>query len=133
MISSDSFFLNNGKHTKNDFNLLATRFSTRPALLDLGGHQQSFLEVGIQSSQHGTRTSSIRLPYSPDHKPSTRIGFLDGVLIHNPNDGGIGGIWNRNKEEEMLKKVEMGKNPEECFTEMSKNGKIQDGLGLKMM
>ena len=47
------------------------------------------------------------------------------------DDGGIGGIWDRNKEEEMLKKVEMGKNPKECFTEMSTNGKMQDGLGSK--
>jgi len=33
----------------------------------------------------------------------------------------------------MLKKVEMGKKPEECLTEMSKNGKMQDGLRSKMM
>ena len=30
--------------------------------------------------------------------------------VTSPDDGGIGGIWNRNKEEEMLKKVEMGEN-----------------------
>ena len=45
-----------------------------------------------------------------------------------PNDGRIGGIGNRNKVEEMLKKMKMGKNSRECFTEMSKDGKIQDGL-----
>ena len=33
----------------------------------------------------------------------------------------------------MLKKMEMGKNTKECFTEMSKNRKMQDGLGSKMM
>ena len=52
--------------------------------LGFAGHQQSFLEVEIQSSRHGTRTSSIWLPYSPDHKSSTRFGFQDGVPIHIP-------------------------------------------------
>ena len=33
----------------------------------------------------------------------------------------------------MLKNMEMGKNTKECFTEMSKNRKMQDGLGSKMM
>ena len=47
-----------------------------------------------------------------------------------PADSGIG---DRNKEEEMLKKVEMRKNPKECLTEMSKNGKMQNGLGSKMV
>ena len=29
--------------------------------------------------------------------------------------------------------MEMGKNPKECFAEMSKYGKMQDGLGSEMM
>ena len=33
----------------------------------------------------------------------------------------------------MLKKMEMGKNTKECFAEMSKNRKMQDGLGSEMM
>ena len=33
----------------------------------------------------------------------------------------------------MLEKMEMGKNPKECFAEMSKYGKMQDGLGSEMM
>ena len=33
----------------------------------------------------------------------------------------------------MLKNMEMGKNTKECFAEMSKNRKMQDGLGSKMM
>jgi len=33
----------------------------------------------------------------------------------------------------MLEKMEVGKDPKECFTEMSKNRKIQDGLGSQMM
>ena len=33
----------------------------------------------------------------------------------------------------MLKKMEVGKNTKEYFAEMSKNKKIQDGLGSKMM
>ena len=41
--------------------------------------------------------------------------------VTSPDDGGIGGIWNRNKEEEMLKKVEMGKNSKEGLTEVSEN------------
>ena len=38
-----------------------------------------------------------------------------------PNDSRIGGIWDRNKEEEILKKVEMRKNSKKCLTEVSKN------------
>ena len=33
----------------------------------------------------------------------------------------------------MLEKVKVGKNAKECFAEMSKNRKTQDGLGSKMM
>jgi len=33
----------------------------------------------------------------------------------------------------MLEKMKMGKNPNECFAEMSKYGKMQDGLGSEMM
>ena len=33
----------------------------------------------------------------------------------------------------MLKKMKMGRNTKECFAEMSKNRKMQDGLGSKMM
>ena len=38
-----------------------------------------------------------------------------------PNDGGIGGIRDWNKEEEMLEKMEMGEKSKECLTEMSEN------------
>ena len=38
-----------------------------------------------------------------------------------PDDDGIGGIRDGNKEEEMLKKVEIGENSKECLTEMSEN------------
>ena len=48
------------------------------------GRQQSFLEVEIQSSQHGTRTSSIPLLYPLDHKLSTHFGSQDGVPTHIP-------------------------------------------------
>ena len=48
------------------------------------GALESFLEVGIQSSQHGTRISSIQLLDPPDHKPSTRLGSQGGVPIHIP-------------------------------------------------
>ena len=50
-----------------------------------------------------------------------------------PNDGRIGGIGNGNKVDEMLKKMKMGKNSKERFTEMSKDGKIQDGLRSEMV
>ena len=49
----------------------------------LGGHEEFFLEVEIQSSRHETRIFSTRLLYPLDHKPSTRLGSQDGVLIHN--------------------------------------------------
>ena len=38
-----------------------------------------------------------------------------------PDDGGIGGIRDWNKEEEMLEKVKMGENSKECLTKMSKD------------
>ena len=50
-----------------------------------------------------------------------------------PDDGGIGGIQDRNKEEEMLEKVEMVENSKECLTEMSENWKMHDGLGSEMV
>ena len=48
-------------------------------------------------------------------------GFRTEYQFTSPDDGGIGGIWDRNKEEEMLKKVEMGKNSKESLTEVSEN------------
>ena len=45
----------------------------------------------------------------------------------------ISGIWNGHKDEEMLEKVKVGKNSKECFAEMSKNRKMQNGLGSQMM
>jgi len=42
MISSDYFILNSGNHTKNGFNLLATRSSTQPTFLDLGSASNPF-------------------------------------------------------------------------------------------
>ena len=33
----------------------------------------------------------------------------------------------------MLEKMEVGKDTKECFAEMSKNRKMQDGLGSQMM
>ena len=38
-----------------------------------------------------------------------------------PDDGGIGGIRDWNKEEEMLEKMEMGEKSKECLTEMGEN------------
>ena len=38
-----------------------------------------------------------------------------------PDDGGIGGIRDWNKEEEILEKMEMGEKSKECLTKMSKN------------
>jgi len=121
MISSDSFFLNNGNRTKNGFNLLATRSSTRPALLDLGG-------TSSPSWTWGFKVPNIEpelLPFgSFTHRIISQV--LASVLraeyqVTSPYDSGIGGILNRNKEEEMLKKVEMGENSKECLTEMSEN------------
>ena len=48
------------------------------------GPQELFLGGEIQSFQHETRIFSTRLLYPMDHKPSTRLGSQDGVLIHNP-------------------------------------------------
>ena len=59
--------------------------------------------------------------------------FWTEYQFTSPDDSGIGGIWDRNKEEEMLKKVEMEKNSKESLTEVSENRKMQDGLGSKMV
>ena len=42
-------------------------------------------------------------------------------------------MWNGLKDEEMLEKIEMCKNPKESFAEMSKYRKMQDRLGSEMM
>ena len=44
------------------------------------------------------------------------------------DNGGFGGIWIGYEGEEMLEKVEVGKDAKECFTEMGKYRKMQDGL-----
>ena len=61
------------------------------------------------------------------------MGLRTELQFTAPDDGRIGGIGNRNKEEEMLKKVEMGENSKECLTEMSENQKMKDGLGSEMV
>ena len=103
------------------------------SFLGLAGHQQSFLEVEIQSPDMELEL----LPFgSLIHRIISQVlasDFRTEYQFTSPNDSGIGGIRNWNKEEDMLKKVEMGKNPKECFIEMSKNEKMQDGLGSKMM
>ena len=48
MISSDSFALDSGNNTQNDFNLPATRSFTRPAFLDLGGASNPFWKRGFK-------------------------------------------------------------------------------------
>jgi hypothetical protein len=121
MISSDSFFLNNGNRTKNGFNLLATRSSTRPALLDLGGTSSPFWKWGF-------KVPNMEPEFLPFGSFTRRIisQVLASVLraeyqFTSPDDGGIGGIRDWNKEEEMLEKMEMGEKSKECLTEMSEN------------
>ena len=115
MISSDSLFLNNGNRTKNGFNLLATRSSTRPTLLDLGGTSSPLWKWGF-------KVPNMELEFLPFGSLTRRIinQVLASVLraeyqFTSPDDGGIGGI------EEILEKVEMGENSKECLTEMSEN------------
>ena len=98
---------------KNGFNLLATRSSTRPALLDLGG-------TNSPSWKWGFKVPNMKLKLLPFGSFTHRIisQVLASVLraeyqVTSPDDGEIGGIWNRNKEEEMLKKVEMWENSKE--------------------
>ena len=133
MISSDSLLHNNGYCTKNGFNLHATRSFTRRALLDLGGISSPFWKWGF-------KVLNMELEFLPFGSLTRQIKsqVLASVLraeyqFTSPDNGRIGGVWDRNKEEEMLKKVEMGKNSKECLTEMSENRKMQDGLGSKMV
>ena len=61
------------------------------------------------------------------------LGLRAEYQFTSPHDGGIGAIRDWNKEEEMLKKVEMGENSKECLIEMSENWKMQDRLGSEMV
>ena len=133
MISSDSFVLDSGNNTKNTFNLLTIRSFTRLAFLDLGDASNSFWKWGF-------KVPNMELELLPFGSFTRWIisqvlasGLRTKYQFTSPDDGRIGCIWDRNKEEEMLEKVEMMKNPKKCFTEMSKNGKKQDGLGSEMM
>src|SRR6185312_2589201 len=128
MISSGFFFLNNGNRMKNGFNLLATRSSTRPALLDLEGTSSPFWKWGF-------KVPNMKPEFLPFGSLTRQIisQVLASVLraeyqFTSPDDGGIGGIRDWSKEEEMLEKVEMEENSKECLTEMSENRKMQDGL-----
>ena len=119
MISSDSFVFNSGNNTKNGFNLLATRSSIRPALLDLGG-------TSSPSWKWGFKVPNMELELFPFISFTRWIinqvfasGFKPEYQFTSPDNGRIGGVRDRNKEEKMLKKVEMGKNSKECLTEMS--------------
>ena len=133
MISSDSFVLDSGDNSKNAFNLVATRSFTRPAFLDLGDASNSFWKWGF-------KVPNMELELLPFGSFTRWI--ISQVLASDlrtkyqftsPDNGRIGGVRDRNKEEETLKKVEIGKNSKECHTEMSENRKMQDGLGSKMM
>ena len=88
MISSDSFF-NNGNRTKNGFNLLATRSSTRPALLDLGGTSSPFWKWGFKVPNmepellpFGFYTNLWRRPILSN----SRTSDSDILLLHQPVD-----------------------------------------------
>src|SRR6185369_13898418 len=107
MNSSDSLFLNNGNRTKNGFNLLATRSSTRPTLLDLGGTSSPFWKWGF-------KVPNMESEFLPFGSLTRRIiiQVLASVLraeyqFTSPDDVGIGGIRDWNKEEEMLEKMEI--------------------------
>ena len=104
IISSDSFVFNSGNNTKNGFNLLATRSSTRPALLYLGGTSSPFWKWGF-------KVPNMEPEFLPFGSFIRRIinQVLASVLraeyqFTSPDDGGIGGIRDWNKEEEMLEK-----------------------------
>ena len=121
MISSDSLFLNNGNRTKNGFNLLATRSSTRPALLDSGGTSSPFWKWGFKVPNMEPEL----LPFGPFTRRIISQILASVLMVEyqftSPNDGGIGGIRDWNKEEEMLEKMKMGEKSKECLTEMSEN------------
>ena len=121
MISSDSFAFDNGNDTKNDFDLLATRSFTRPVFLDLGGASNPFWKRGF-------KVPNMELELFPFSSFTRWIisqvlasGFRPEYQFTSPDNDRIGGIRDKNKEEEMLKKVEMGENSKECLTEMSEN------------
>ena len=116
MISSDSFALDSGNNTQNDFNLPATRSFTRPAFLDLGGASNPFWKRGFKVPNMEPEL----LPFgSFTHWIISQVLVVGLRMVHQftaPDDGRIGGIGNGNKVEEMLKKMKMGKNSKERFT-----------------
>ena len=84
-------------------NLLATRSITLPVFLDLGGTRNSFWKWRFKVPDMEPEL----LPFgSPIHRIISQVlasGFQTEYQFTSPDDGGIGGIWDRNKEEEMLK------------------------------
>ena len=84
MITDDSFIFQMSNGFEDALNLLATRSTTRPVLLDLGGTRNSFWKWRFKISDMKPDFFSTRLLYQLDHKPCTRLGPQDGVLIHNP-------------------------------------------------
>ena len=56
------------------------------------------------------------------------LGLRTEYQFTSPDDGRLGSIWNGYKDEEMLEKMEVGKDAKECFEEMGKYRKMQDGL-----
>ena len=109
------------------------RYLTRPAFLDLGGASNPFWKRGFKIPNMEPEL----LPFG-----SFTCWIISQVLASSLrtenqftslDDGRIGGVRDRSKEEEILKKVKMGKNSKERFTEMSKDGNMQDGLRSEMV
>ena len=82
VISDNSLVFHLCNDSKEALDLLATRSYTCQVFMDLGGHQELFLEVEIQSPRHETRISSTGVLYPLDHTLSTRPEFQGGVLVH---------------------------------------------------
>ena len=92
MITSDSFIFSNEQWLSGCSQLARHQVLYSTSSLGLGGPQKFFLGGEIRSFQHETRIFSTRLLCPMDHKPSTRLGSQDGVLIHNPRQRRV--WWN---------------------------------------
>ena len=109
VISGNSIIFHLCNDSTEALDLLATRSITRPVFLGLGGTRNSFWQWRFKVSDMKPEL----LPFgSLTHWIISQVlasGFRLEYQFTSPDNGRIGGIRDRNKEKEMLKKVEMGK------------------------
>ena len=96
MIASNSFAFEfcNGAKEKTTFNLLATRSSTRPAFLDLGGANNPFWKRGFKVPNMEPELLPLNSFTRWIKSQVLASGLRTEYQFTSPDDGGFGSIWN---------------------------------------